>query len=139
MASTAVEAKPGVACELCGGGAAVHCEADAASLCWACDASVHGANFLVARHLRRIVCACCHSLDDDRVISGASSPSVRSICRSCGPDAPELSSSASSPLESCVSTAESKAGPEEEMEGAATSRVEGGGGRGWARRGRSRR
>ncbi|CAL9136184.1 hypothetical protein MUK42_07209 [Musa troglodytarum] len=139
MASTAVEVKPGTACELCGAAAAVHCEADAASLCWACDTSVHGANFLVARHLRRIACACCHSLDDDRVISGASSPPVRSICRSCGPDATELSSSASSPLESCVSTADSKAGPEEEMEGDATSRVEGDGGRRWALRRRSRR
>ncbi|RRT54668.1 hypothetical protein B296_00040268 [Ensete ventricosum] len=139
MSFTAVGVKPGSPCELCGGGAAVHCEADAASLCWACDARVHGANFLVARHLRRVACACCHSLDDDRVISGASSPPVRSICRSCGPDAPEFSSSASSPLSSCVSTADSKAGPEDDMEGAATSRVEGGWRRRWARRRRSHR
>ncbi|KAM0933747.1 putative transcription factor interactor and regulator Znf-B family [Dioscorea sansibarensis] len=41
------------ACELCGATATVHCEADAAFLCRSCDASVHGANFLVARHLRR--------------------------------------------------------------------------------------
>ncbi|CAL5059991.1 unnamed protein product [Urochloa decumbens] len=40
-------------CELCGGAAAVHCAADSAFLCLRCDASVHGANFLASRHLRR--------------------------------------------------------------------------------------
>ncbi|CAA6671140.1 unnamed protein product [Spirodela intermedia] len=44
------------ACELCEGEAAVHCESDSAFLCWACDAAVHGANFLVARHRRRSRC-----------------------------------------------------------------------------------
>lgn len=42
-----------VGCELCGGVAAVHCAADSAFLCAACDAKVHGANFLASRHLRR--------------------------------------------------------------------------------------
>lgn len=45
----------GAACELCGAPAAVHCEADAAFLCAACDAKVHGANFLASRHRRRRV------------------------------------------------------------------------------------
>ncbi|XP_062233017.1 B-box zinc finger protein 32-like [Phragmites australis] len=40
-------------CELCGAPAAVHCAADAAFLCAACDAKVHGANFLASRHRRR--------------------------------------------------------------------------------------
>uniref|UniRef100_A0ACD5YN85 Uncharacterized protein n=1 Tax=Avena sativa TaxID=4498 RepID=A0ACD5YN85_AVESA len=40
-------------CELCGGVAAVHCEADSAFLCASCDAKVHGANFLASRHHRR--------------------------------------------------------------------------------------
>ncbi|XP_078443064.1 uncharacterized protein LOC144712675 [Wolffia australiana] len=40
-------------CELCGGEATTHCERDSAFLCWACDATVHGANFLAARHRRR--------------------------------------------------------------------------------------
>ncbi|GJN39020.1 hypothetical protein PR202_gb28112 [Eleusine coracana subsp. coracana] len=39
-------------CELCGAPAAVHCAADAAFLCAACDANVHGANFLASRHRR---------------------------------------------------------------------------------------
>ncbi|OQU76824.1 B-box zinc finger protein 32 [Sorghum bicolor] len=39
-------------CELCGAPAAVHCAADAAFLCAACDAKVHGANFLASRHHR---------------------------------------------------------------------------------------
>uniref|UniRef100_A0A0E0E4S5 B box-type domain-containing protein n=1 Tax=Oryza meridionalis TaxID=40149 RepID=A0A0E0E4S5_9ORYZ len=42
-------------CALCGAAAAVHCEADAAFLCAACDAKVHGANFLASRHHRRRV------------------------------------------------------------------------------------
>uniref|UniRef100_A0A0E0ACT6 B box-type domain-containing protein n=1 Tax=Oryza glumipatula TaxID=40148 RepID=A0A0E0ACT6_9ORYZ len=44
-------------CALCGAAAAVHCEADAAFLCAACDAKVHGANFLASRHHRRRVTA----------------------------------------------------------------------------------
>ena len=42
----------GCGCELCGAPAAVHCAADAAFLCAACDAKVHGANFLASRHRR---------------------------------------------------------------------------------------
>ena len=42
----------GCCCELCGTPAAVHCAADAAFLCAACDAKVHGANFLASRHRR---------------------------------------------------------------------------------------
>ncbi|RLM54547.1 hypothetical protein C2845_PM10G18130 [Panicum miliaceum] len=42
----------GCRCELCGAPAAVHCAADAAFLCAACDAKVHGANFLASRHRR---------------------------------------------------------------------------------------
>ncbi|XP_020171743.1 uncharacterized protein [Aegilops tauschii subsp. strangulata] len=39
-------------CALCGAGADVHCQADAAFLCAPCDAKVHGANFLASRHRR---------------------------------------------------------------------------------------
>ncbi|KAF7093656.1 hypothetical protein CFC21_096058 [Triticum aestivum] len=42
----------GERCELCGAGADVHCRADAAFLCWPCDAEVHGANTLASRHRR---------------------------------------------------------------------------------------
>ncbi|KAG1364502.1 B-box zinc finger protein 32 [Cocos nucifera] len=96
------------ACELCKRGAAVYCEADAAFLCWACDARVHSANFLVARHLRRIACAECHALDDARVLFGAGSPPIRSLCRSCHrATGPSFSDAASSSDSSCVSTADS--------------------------------
>ncbi|XP_020158114.1 uncharacterized protein [Aegilops tauschii subsp. strangulata] len=43
---------PRARCELCGAGADVRCEADAAFLCAPCDAEVHGANFLAFRHRR---------------------------------------------------------------------------------------
>ena len=79
-----------IACELCGGTAAVRCEPDAAFLCWSCDARVHTANFLVARHVRRPLLAecgaatpgddgdlesesCCSSTRRDSASSGASS------------------------------------------------------------------
>lgn len=48
-------------CELCKGAARVYCESDQASLCWSCDAKVHSANFLVARHVRSLLCHSCHS------------------------------------------------------------------------------
>jgi hypothetical protein len=47
---------------MCGGSAAVHCAADDADLCRACDHVVHSANRLVARHVRSPICAHDHSL-----------------------------------------------------------------------------
>lgn len=44
-------------CQLCNGQAALYCSSDSAFLCLNCDAKVHGANFLVARHIRRILCS----------------------------------------------------------------------------------
>ncbi|KAG2310577.1 hypothetical protein Bca52824_022134 [Brassica carinata] len=37
------------------------CESDQASLCWDCDGHVHGANFLVAKHARCLLCSTCQS------------------------------------------------------------------------------
>lgn len=48
-------------CELCDRPAMMRCESDQASLCWECDAKVHGANFLVARHSRCLLCRSCQS------------------------------------------------------------------------------
>ncbi|GAB2284601.1 hypothetical protein Dimus_019057 [Dionaea muscipula] len=48
-------------CELCNGQARMYCDSDQASLCWDCDAKVHGANFLVAKHTRTILCHVCQS------------------------------------------------------------------------------
>ncbi|XP_051194751.1 uncharacterized protein [Lolium perenne] len=76
-------------CELCGGVAAVHCEADSAFLCAACDAKVHGANFLASRHLRRRLVLAPN--DDDSEPGSAtdldsdSSSSCVSTADSCAP------------------------------------------------------
>ncbi|KAK3009044.1 hypothetical protein RJ639_014978 [Escallonia herrerae] len=48
-------------CELCKSPARIYCESDAASLCWGCDAKVHSANFLVARHARTLLCHVCQA------------------------------------------------------------------------------
>ncbi|XP_044497683.1 zinc finger protein CONSTANS-LIKE 4-like [Mangifera indica] len=48
-------------CELCESPAKMYCESDEASLCWDCDAKVHGANFLVAKHSRTLLCHLCQS------------------------------------------------------------------------------
>ncbi|KAL0441268.1 UNVERIFIED_CONTAM: hypothetical protein Sradi_0065700 [Sesamum radiatum] len=40
-------------CELCNAQATLFCPSDDAFLCCTCDAKVHDANFLVARHLRK--------------------------------------------------------------------------------------
>ncbi|KAG6754768.1 hypothetical protein POTOM_040562 [Populus tomentosa] len=42
-------------CELCDSLAKVYCESDQANLCWDCDANVHSANFLVAKHSRSLL------------------------------------------------------------------------------------
>lgn len=48
-------------CELCKNTARVYCESDDARLCWSCDAKVHSANFLVARHVRNLLCHSCQA------------------------------------------------------------------------------
>ncbi|KAK1393254.1 B-box domain protein [Heracleum sosnowskyi] len=48
-------------CELCKSTARVYCKSDEARLCWSCDAKVHSANFLVARHVRNLLCHSCQS------------------------------------------------------------------------------
>ncbi|CAA6670357.1 unnamed protein product [Spirodela intermedia] len=66
--------KTKVGCELCDGEAALRCESDCAFLCWGCDARVHGANFLVSRHPRRLICVECGSAEgDQRPVSGPDS------------------------------------------------------------------
>lgn len=103
-------------CGLCEKEAAVYCEADSAFLCWACDAAVHGANFLVARHVRWVACGECWSLDTGRFISGPGSPPIRSICRSCDSDTVSSQSMLSSMSSTCLSSAESTATPAREGE-----------------------
>ncbi|KAL3017486.1 hypothetical protein AAZX31_06G281400 [Glycine max] len=69
-------------CELCKVPARIFCESDQASLCWDCDAKVHSANFLVARHARTLLCRTCRSPTPWKA-SGASLASAVSVCDRC--------------------------------------------------------
>ncbi|KAK9281470.1 hypothetical protein L1049_004391 [Liquidambar formosana] len=95
-------------CELCTGEAALFCASDSAFLCWDCDARVHEANFLVARHVRQTVCSKCKGFDGNR-ISGVGFGPSRPVCRSCFPESPDdrLDSLSSSSASACVSSTES--------------------------------
>lgn len=70
------------ACELCKQTARIHCESDQASLCWDCDAKVHSANFLVARHSRSLLCRICQS-PTPWSAAGAKLEPTLSDCRKC--------------------------------------------------------
>ncbi|GFZ08184.1 hypothetical protein Acr_19g0011210 [Actinidia rufa] len=105
----------GRGCELCDGEASLYCPSDSAFLCWNCDAKVHQANFLVARHVRRTVCSLCKSLTGNR-ISGAGSPLLHLICQSCSP-ADDLDHGLSSSSSStCISNAESCSKPPKKID-----------------------
>ncbi|XP_018471755.1 zinc finger protein CONSTANS-LIKE 1 [Raphanus sativus] len=72
----------GKKCDLCEGVARMHCESDQASLCWNCDARVHGANFLVAKHTRCLLCSACQSPTPWKATGLRLGPTF-SICDSC--------------------------------------------------------
>ncbi|CAA0825088.1 B-box type zinc finger family protein [Striga hermonthica] len=69
-------------CELCKRTARIHCESDQASLCWSCDARVHSANFLVARHSRNLLCRACQC-PTPWFASGAELGPTASACVKC--------------------------------------------------------
>ncbi|XP_041992356.1 B-box zinc finger protein 32-like [Salvia splendens] len=69
-------------CELCKQAARIHCESDQAILCWDCDAKVHSANFLVARHSRNLLCRVCQSPTSWSSPGSKLSPTYSS-CRKC--------------------------------------------------------
>ncbi|XAR55437.1 hypothetical protein NMG60_11035505 [Bertholletia excelsa] len=69
-------------CELCNSTARMFCESDQASLCWDCDAKVHSANFLVAKHIRSLLCHVCQSPTAWNA-SGAKLGATVSVCSSC--------------------------------------------------------
>ncbi|XP_042068141.1 B-box zinc finger protein 23-like [Salvia splendens] len=69
-------------CELCKQAARLHCESDQAILCWDCDAKVHSANFLVARHSRNLLCRVCQS-PTSWSSSGSKLSPTYSSCRKC--------------------------------------------------------
>lgn len=60
----------------------MYCEADHASLCWDCDEKVHGANFLVAKHPRSLLCHVCHSPTPWTGSGPKLTPTV-SVCENC--------------------------------------------------------
>lgn len=95
-------------CELCKGEAAVCCPSDSAFLCWSCDAKVHQANFLVARHVRFTICCECRSVTGNHV-SGYGGRPFSDRCRSCSPvvveDVGEDLDALSSSSSTCVSSA----------------------------------
>ncbi|EFH45828.1 hypothetical protein ARALYDRAFT_913814 [Arabidopsis lyrata subsp. lyrata] len=72
----------GKKCDLCSGVARMYCESDQASLCWDCDGKVHGANFLVAKHTRCLLCSACQSLTPWKA-SGLRLGPTFSVCDSC--------------------------------------------------------
>lgn len=69
-------------CELCKLPARTFCESDQASLCWDCDSKVHGANFLVERHTRTLLCHACQSQTPWKA-SGAKLGNTLSLCEIC--------------------------------------------------------
>uniref|UniRef100_A0A2C9U4J7 B box-type domain-containing protein n=1 Tax=Manihot esculenta TaxID=3983 RepID=A0A2C9U4J7_MANES len=69
-------------CELCDSLAKMYCESDQANLCWDCDSNVHGANFLVAKHSRALLCHICQSLTPWTATGPKLSPTV-SVCQNC--------------------------------------------------------
>ena len=69
-------------CELCDRVARTFCESDQASLCWDCEGKVHGANFLVAKHTRCLLCNVCQSPTPWKASGLRFGPTV-SICESC--------------------------------------------------------
>lgn len=90
------------ACELCSQEATLHCASDEAFLCFDCDARVHKANFLVARHLRQTLCSRCQSLTGKFISGERSSSSPKPICPSCCSTTTTTSSD-------CISSTESSA------------------------------
>ncbi|KAL9355648.1 hypothetical protein Peur_053618 [Populus x canadensis] len=69
-------------CELCDSLAKMFCESDQASLCWDCDANVHSANFLVAKHSRTLLCHVCQSLTPWTGTGPKLGPTL-SVCDNC--------------------------------------------------------
>ncbi|XVE51226.1 hypothetical protein DITRI_Ditri02bG0022900 [Diplodiscus trichospermus] len=69
-------------CELCNSLAKMYCESDQAILCWDCDSRVHGANFLVAKHLRTLLCHHCQSVTPWNG-SGPKLGPIVSVCENC--------------------------------------------------------
>lgn len=69
-------------CKLCDRPARMYCESDQANLCWECDAKVHCANFLAARHSRNLLCQKCQSPTPWKASGPKLGPTI-SVCEVC--------------------------------------------------------
>ncbi|XP_061354374.1 B-box zinc finger protein 32 [Gastrolobium bilobum] len=101
-------------CELCDQQASLYCPSDSAFLCWNCDDTVHRANFLVARHLRHLLCSECNRFAQTH-IAGATPPCLAPTCRSCSPENPSDDAPSSSSSSASVSSSESCAAAPKEI------------------------
>uniref|UniRef100_A0A0E0E115 CCT domain-containing protein n=1 Tax=Oryza meridionalis TaxID=40149 RepID=A0A0E0E115_9ORYZ len=72
-------------CDYCGeAAAALHCRADAARLCVACDRHVHAANALSRKHVRAPLCAACATRPAAaRVASASATGEPAFLCAGC--------------------------------------------------------
>lgn len=124
--------KTKIGCELCDGEAALRCESDSAFLCWGCDARVHGANFLVSRHPRHLLCAECGAAEvQQQPVSGSGFRPLRFLCRSCSDDGSGGALSSDSESSSCCSSTRHASGSScvsSAESGAAAGHQDGGGG-----------
>lgn len=69
-------------CELCNSAASMYCGSDQAVLCWDCDTKIHAANFLVAKHVRTLLCHACQSPTPWTGSGPKFGPTV-SVCETC--------------------------------------------------------
>ncbi|GFY91779.1 hypothetical protein Acr_08g0001750 [Actinidia rufa] len=60
----------------------MYCDSDRAILCWDCDARVHAANFLVAKHSRTLLCHACQAPTPWTGSGPRLRPTV-SVCETC--------------------------------------------------------
>ncbi|KAJ8560154.1 hypothetical protein K7X08_004212 [Anisodus acutangulus] len=93
-------------CELCNDEATLFCPSDSAFLCFSCDAKVHQANFLVARHLRLAICSHGNILTKDHY-SPCSRPALCPSCSRNSSAESDLGSLSSSSSSTCVSRTQS--------------------------------
>nr|ASZ80032.1 COLO-2 [Bambusa oldhamii] len=71
-------------CDYCGeAAAALHCRADAARLCVACDRHVHAANALSRRHVRAPLCDECDARPAAARVAGDGGGELRFLCAGC--------------------------------------------------------
>ncbi|KMS97208.1 hypothetical protein BVRB_7g177600 [Beta vulgaris subsp. vulgaris] len=103
-------------CELCNGEASLYCPSDNAFLCHTCDSKVHCANFLVARHVRSLICPNCRKIDGNQFSGAGVPPPATLFCRDCSPPEEIEDSGEDDSLSSCSSCISSTGEAAEEVE-----------------------